>query len=333
MPLVSSFRRIVVLSWKQNGWNHAVCWPFWCFVAWHLLAQRHFSRHVITIMSARCLAFQHFAADTHLRMLGNKEESCDFDSLWLRMFRRQHGPARKTAAAYRLPAQKVQESQLFSHCSSHWGPSSRWPNWIMLIQTSQRMSRSLRMGYRWKIGVEDLALLWHLFFCKKQLCNTLLGAPVRHLLPGSGRFQAVLCRWCVVFHLASLDWEEPSNILAFYPARMPRHMMVGWPGQIWWKQVTSGRMWGQPLTPQGGRTAGLGMGESWICRLTNFLMKKGSWCFFSGSAVGKHTELQAAQEKASTNWAYRLHCALESHHRPLFTVPVYLGPSLLMQVV
>lgn len=35
-----------------------------------------------------------------------------------------------------------------------------------------------------------------------------------------------------VFHLASLEWEEPSNILAFYPARMPRQMMVGWPGQI-----------------------------------------------------------------------------------------------------
>ena len=166
-------------------------------------------------MSARCLAFPHFAADTHLRMLGNKEESCDFDSLWLRMFRRQHGPTRKTAAAYRLPAQKVQESQLFSHCSSHWGPSSRWPNWIMLIQPSQRMSRSLRMGYRWKIGVEDLALLWYLFFCKKQLCNTLLGAPVWHLLPGSGRFQAVLCRWCVFSTLQVLSGKNRQTFLRF----------------------------------------------------------------------------------------------------------------------
>ena len=35
-----------------------------------------------------------------------------------------------------------------------------------------------------------------------------------------------------VFHLASLDWEETSNILAFNSARMPRQMMVGWPAQI-----------------------------------------------------------------------------------------------------
>ena len=129
-------------------------------------------------------------------------------SFRLQMFQRQHGPTRKTAAAYRLPAQSRNHSCSAIVLESHWGPASQWPNWTMLIQPSQRMSRSLRLGYRWKIGFGDLALLWHLFFRKKQLCNTLLGAPVWHLLPGSGLFQAVLFRWCVFSTLQVLTGKK-----------------------------------------------------------------------------------------------------------------------------
>ena len=102
-------------------------------------------------------------------------------SFRLQMFQRQHGPTRKTAAAYRLPAQKVQESQLFSHgCFGVTLRSSitmtKLDNVDPAFATNEPIIEAgIQMeDWLWRFGVALASFLSE----KKQLCNTLLGAPV-----------------------------------------------------------------------------------------------------------------------------------------------------------